>query len=195
MGAIPQILDPIPWVGGGYTPPMPGRALADPKIRRAYIATKLVVFGVAAVLTWPLAEAIGPQAWWGLAIFGVVLLALGAAVLGMPARTGKVADDRAQADDAPGSEPEQVVELPVEDFIDLHNFEPRDIPGVVDEYLQAAHERGYREVRLIHGRGIGVQRERVRSVLAKHPLVAEFSDAPPDRGGWGATIVRLKNGS
>jgi len=174
---------------------MPGRMLADPKVRRAYIVTKVVVFGVAAVLTWPLAEAIGPQAWWGLAIFGVVLLALGAAVLGMPAPRSSAAVDRAAVEDDTSAEPAEVVELPVEDVIDLHNFEPRDIPAVVDDYLRATHERGFREVRLIHGRGIGVQRERVRSVLSQHPLVAEYHDAPPERGGWGATIVVLKDGS
>jgi hypothetical protein len=175
---------------------MAGRALADPKVRRAYIATKVVVFGVAAVLTWPLAEAIGPQAWWGLAIFGVVLLALGAAVLGMPAaHSASVGAERAGTRDDASAEPAELVELPIEDFIDLHNFEPRDIPSVVDDYLRAAHERGFREVRLIHGRGIGVQRERVRSVLAEHPLVAEYHDAPPERGGWGATIAVLKDGS
>jgi hypothetical protein len=173
---------------------MPGRALADPKIRRAYVVTKLVVFGVAAVLTWPLAEAIGPKAWWGLAIFGVVLLALGAAVLGLPARTGTLADDSARADDDTPAELAEVVELPIEDWIDLHPFPPRDVAAVVDDYLRAAHERGFREVRLIHGRGIGVQRERVRSVLSQHPLVGEYHDAPPERGGWGATIARLKDG-
>jgi len=175
---------------------MPGRMLADPKLRRAYIATKIMVFGAAAILTWPLAEAIGPQAWWGLAIFGVVLLALGAAVLGMPApKGGGASEERASGEDAAPADPAAVVELPIEDWIDLHNFSPRDIPGVVEDYLPAAHERGFREVRLIHGRGIGVQRERVRSVLAEHPLVAEFHDAPPGRGGWGATIARLKDGS
>jgi hypothetical protein len=172
---------------------MPGRALADPKVRRAYIVTKVVVFGVAAVLTWPLAEAIGPQAWWGLAIFGVVLLALGAAVLGMPAPRSASAERSGIRDDA-SAEPAALVELPIEDFIDLHNFSPRDIPSVVDDYLRAAHEQGFREVRLIHGRGIGVQRERVRSVLSQHPLVAEYHDAPPERGGWGATVALLKAG-
>jgi DNA-nicking Smr family endonuclease len=63
---------------------------------------------------------------------------------------------------------------------------------VVDEYLRAAHERGFREVRLIHGRGIGVQRASVQAVLSRHPLVAAFRDAPPERGGWGATIVQLR---
>ncbi len=63
---------------------------------------------------------------------------------------------------------------------------------MVADYLDAAHARGFTEVRLIHGRGRGVQREIVRAVLARHPLVAGFADAPPERGGWGATLVRLR---
>ena len=62
----------------------------------------------------------------------------------------------------------------------------------MSEYLEAAAGRGFREVRLIHGRGIGVQRTRVRAVLTGHPRVESFADAPPERGGWGATVVRLK---
>ena len=69
---------------------------------------------------------------------------------------------------------------------------PRDVTSVVDEYLRAAHERGFREVRLIHGKGIGVQRAMVRSLLSRHPLVETFADAPVERGGRGATIVTLK---
>ena len=98
------------------------------------------------------------------------------------------------SDDSDDPDPEIPVELPVEDFIDLHPFPPRDIPDVVTDYLEAAHAKGFREVRLIHGRGIGVQRERVRSTLAKHPLVESFSDATADRGGWGATIAYLSQG-
>ena len=90
---------------------------------------------------------------------------------------------------AVGDEP---VRIPIEDALDLHAFAPRDIPSVVAEYLEAAHARGFTEVRLIHGRGVGVQRRIVRSLLADHPRVAAFADAPPDRGGFGATIVRLK---
>jgi DNA-nicking Smr family endonuclease len=63
---------------------------------------------------------------------------------------------------------------------------------VVGEYLAAAHAKGFREVRLIHGRGIGVQRAIVQSLLREHPLVAGFADAPEDRGGKGATIVSLR---
>ena len=66
------------------------------------------------------------------------------------------------------------------------------MPSVVDEYLRAAHARGFREVRVIHGRGIGVQRAIVQSLLGTHPLVAGFADAPEARGGRGATIVRLR---
>ena len=64
--------------------------------------------------------------------------------------------------------------------------------SVVEEYLEAAQARGFREVRLIHGRGIGVQRAAVQSLLAQHPLVSGFADAPPERGGRGATLVRLR---
>ena len=82
--------------------------------------------------------------------------------------------------------------LPIEDFIDLHPFHPREIRSVVESYLEEAVRLGFAEVRLIHGRGIGVQREAVRSVLEKNPLVRDFSDAPAERGGWGATIARLE---
>jgi DNA-nicking Smr family endonuclease len=88
-----------------------------------------------------------------------------------------------------GDEP---VPIPIEDALDLHAFAPRDIPAVVADYLEAAHACGFTEVRLIHGRGVGVQRRIVQSLLADHPLVAAFADAPPDRGGFGATVVRLK---
>jgi DNA-nicking Smr family endonuclease len=83
-------------------------------------------------------------------------------------------------------------ELPIEDSLDLHSFLPRDVPSVVDDYLHAAHARGFREVRLIHGRGIGVQRRIVQGLLRTHSLVAGFADAPEERGGRGATIVRMR---
>ena len=66
------------------------------------------------------------------------------------------------------------------------------MPSVVDDYLRAAHARGFREVRLVHGRGIGVRRAIVHSLLREHPLVAHFADAPDDRGGRGATLVTLR---
>ena len=89
-------------------------------------------------------------------------------------------------------DPDEPVEIPIEDALDLHVFTPRDVASVVEEYLHAAAARGFREVRLIHGRGIGVQRQIVRGVLARHPAVETFSDAPSERGGWGATVVRLR---
>ena len=88
-------------------------------------------------------------------------------------------------------DPDPVV-LPIEDALDLHAFAPRDVPSVVEEYLAQAHARGFAEVRLIHGRGIGVQRSIVQSLLARHPLVNDYADAPEDRGGRGATLVRLR---
>ena len=90
------------------------------------------------------------------------------------------------------SEDEPLAVLPIEDCIDLHGFAPRDIPSVVDSYLEAAHEKGLREVRLIHGKGTGFQRQRVREVLEAHDGVSHFQDAPATRGGWGATLVWLK---
>lgn len=83
------------------------------------------------------------------------------------------------------------VHLPIEDVIDLHSFAPRDVVAVVDDYLQAAHERGFREVRLIHGRGKGVQRAAIQRLLRDHTLVARFWDAPESH--LGATLVVLKH--
>jgi DNA-nicking Smr family endonuclease len=81
------------------------------------------------------------------------------------------------------------VRVPIEGAIDLHPFAPADIRSVVDEYLKAAREAGFREVRLIHGRGRGVQRGLVQALLDHHPLVIEFWDAPESH--LGATIARL----
>jgi SAM-dependent methyltransferase len=89
-------------------------------------------------------------------------------------------------------DPGEPVVVPIEDSIDLHPFQPRDIPVAVEAYLEAAVEKGFREVRLIHGRGTGFQRDRVRGILSQHPDVESFDDAPPQRGGWGATVVVLK---
>ena len=87
---------------------------------------------------------------------------------------------------------DEPVRIPIEDSLDLHAFAPAEVRGVVDEYLHEAHARGFAEVRLIHGKGIGVQRRIVQSLLATHPLVAGFADAPAERGHWGATVVTLK---
>ncbi len=82
---------------------------------------------------------------------------------------------------------DEPVEVPIEDWIDLHSFLPREVADVVQEYLYQAIKRHFTQVRIIHGRGIGVQREIVHSILQKHPQVLSFRDAP-DRG---ATIVFL----
>lgn len=84
------------------------------------------------------------------------------------------------------------VTIEITDIIDLHTIPPRDVKRVVEEYLLEARAKGFRSVRIIHGKGIGVQREIVRTVLARTPFVDEWSDAPPDAGGLGATLVRLK---
>jgi len=80
------------------------------------------------------------------------------------------------------------IEVPIEDSLDLHSFLPRDIPAVVSEYLASARLK-FREVRVIHGRGVGVQRENVRRLLEARGDVARYFDAPAERGGRGATVV------
>jgi DNA-nicking Smr family endonuclease len=82
-------------------------------------------------------------------------------------------------------------QVPIEDALDLHTFNPRDIKSVVEEYVNAAWERGLREVRLVHGRGRGVQRGIVQQALERHPLVIEFWDAPETH--LGATVARLRD--
>jgi dsDNA-specific endonuclease/ATPase MutS2 len=83
------------------------------------------------------------------------------------------------------------VEIEITDIFDLHTIPPREVKPVVGEYLREARRQGFRVVRIIHGKGIGVQREIVRSILARTSFVEDWSDAPPDAGGLGATIVRL----
>ena len=90
------------------------------------------------------------------------------------------------------NEDDEPVRIPITDVFDLHTVPPRDVRAVVEEYLIEAHRMGYRALRIIHGRGIGVQREMVRSVLSRTPFVTEFHDAPAEAGGWGATIVTLR---
>lgn|SRR5262249_5396040 len=88
--------------------------------------------------------------------------------------------------------PEPVV-IEITDVFDLHTIPPREVKVVVEEFLRAAQERGFPVVRIIHGKGIGVQREIVRTILARTPFVVDWTDAPPDAGGLGATIVRLSS--
>lgn len=84
------------------------------------------------------------------------------------------------------------VEIEISDVIDLHTIPPREVKRVVEEYLFQAHQIGLRSVRIIHGKGIGVQQKTVRSILAKTPFVRDWTDAPPEAGGLGATIVRIR---
>ncbi len=87
---------------------------------------------------------------------------------------------------------EEPIRIPVTDILDLHSIPPRDVKAVVEEYLFEARRLGLRALRIIHGRGIGVQRDTVRAVLARTEFVAEYRDAPMEAGGWGATIVTLR---
>ena len=87
---------------------------------------------------------------------------------------------------------EEPFRIPITDVFDLHSVSPRDVGPVVQEYLLQAHEMGLKALRIIHGRGIGVQRETVRKILTQTPFVESFGDAPAEAGGWGATIVTLK---
>jgi dsDNA-specific endonuclease/ATPase MutS2 len=88
-------------------------------------------------------------------------------------------------------EPEPI-RIPITDVFDLHTVPPRDVKEVVEAYLEEAHRLGFKALRIIHGRGIGVQREIVRSVLARTDFVVDFRDAPGEAGGWGATVVTLR---
>jgi DNA-nicking Smr family endonuclease len=101
-------------------------------------------------------------------------------------------DDDEDAGEEPGGEP---VELPIEDVLDLHSFPPAEVRQLVRDYLDAACERGFTQVRIVHGRGIGVQRAAVRALLERDPRVSAFADAPGEAGGWGATVVALRRGT
>lgn len=92
------------------------------------------------------------------------------------------------ADVDPFPEP---VEIPITDSLDLHSFSPKDVRNVVEAYLEEAHKEGFRVVRIIHGKGVGVQREIVRQVLSETYFVKTFKNAPEFSGSWGATIAEL----
>lgn len=85
-----------------------------------------------------------------------------------------------------------IVVIEFQDVIDLHSIPPAQVRAVVEDYLEEAHRRRVRWVRIIHGKGIGVQREMVRSILSRTPTVVDFRDAPAEAGGWGATVVTLR---
>jgi dsDNA-specific endonuclease/ATPase MutS2 len=84
------------------------------------------------------------------------------------------------------------VKMPIEDVLDLHTFLPRDIPDLLEDYLSECIQAGIYSVRIIHGKGKGVQKKRVQELLSRNSAVQSFQDAPPEAGGWGATVVKLK---
>lgn len=98
---------------------------------------------------------------------------------------------------APGEAPEpdpvelELIKIEIGDVLDLHSFRPSEVSSVVREYLDAAFEKGLKRVRIIHGRGVGVQRRTVRKLLERDARVTGFGDAPPEAGGWGATWAEL----
>jgi dsDNA-specific endonuclease/ATPase MutS2 len=85
------------------------------------------------------------------------------------------------------------VKIPITDELDLHLFQPRDYPDLLQDYLEECLKAGIVEVRIIHGKGTGFQRRRVREILTGLSMVASFEDAPPQSGGWGATVAILKS--
>lgn len=116
--------------------------------------------------------------------------------LGVRALTSRDAEDASfdEIDDAkfdPDDPFPEIVQLEIRDVIDLHTISPRDVRRIVEEYLNEAHKLNYRSVRIIHGKGRGVQREIVRGILTNTPFVRVYADAPPEAGGWGATIAHL----
>jgi dsDNA-specific endonuclease/ATPase MutS2 len=116
-----------------------------------------------------------------------------------PARVAPAREERGggpeaveeEADVDPFNPFPEPVRLEIGDVFDLHTIPPREVRAVVEEYLREARRRGFRQVRIIHGKGVGVQREVVRSVLTRTHFVEDFSDAPPEAGGWGATVAFL----
>ena len=86
----------------------------------------------------------------------------------------------------------QPVNMPIEDILDLHTFIPKDIPDLLVDYFEACIDADIYSVRIVHGKGRGVLKKRVQELLKKNPMVESFQDAPPEAGGWGATLVELK---
>lgn len=87
---------------------------------------------------------------------------------------------------------ESIVVIPIEDVLDLHWFQAKEIPNLIDDYFSACIQKGIFSVRIIHGKGKGILKKRVESILKTHPNVLSFKQAPPEAGGWGAVIVQLK---
>ena len=83
------------------------------------------------------------------------------------------------------------VKIPIEDVLDLHTFRPQDIPDLLENYLAECLAAGIYSLRIIHGKGKGIQKRRVQEILKRNSMVMSFTDAPPEAGGWGATLVEL----
>ena len=88
---------------------------------------------------------------------------------------------------------DELVKVPIDGVLDLHTFSPKELPDLLDDYFDACVEKRIFNVRIIHGKGKGILRDRVRSILKKHSLVESFKNAPPEAGSWGATLVKLKS--
>ncbi|MBV8858799.1 MAG: Smr/MutS family protein [Acidobacteria bacterium] len=125
-------------------------------------------------------------------LYELVLRLFGADVRGRPEPVARPRAVEEEPDVDPFDPFPEPVRLEIGDVFDLHSIPPREVRAVVEEYLREAHRKGFRQVRIIHGKGVGVQREVVRSVLTRTPFVEHFSDAPPEAGGWGATVAFLK---
>ncbi len=95
-------------------------------------------------------------------------------------------------DDESSFEELEPIELEIGDVLDLHTFPPSDVKELVTEYLELAYDKGLRQLRIIHGKGTGVQRRMVRSILERHPRVVSYGDPPGEAGGWGATWVTME---
>jgi DNA-nicking Smr family endonuclease len=84
------------------------------------------------------------------------------------------------------------IHIPIDGVLDLHTFRPAEVPDLLSDYIEACREAGIFQVRIIHGKGTGTLKRLVHRVLEKHPMVASFTDAPPQAGGWGATLAKLE---
>lgn len=85
------------------------------------------------------------------------------------------------------------VRLPLDGVLDLHAFDPRDLGSLLPAWIEESHAAGLRALRVVHGKGTGALRRSVEALLARHPLVASFRPAGEDAGGWGATLVTLRD--